>query len=111
MLIVLGDVSAQGSELSQSKWSTVIQQFHNLLGPFLDLPYHVVPGDRDIGKCNELNKISVNQITRSFPGLDSSGCGAFDIGNVNFVSLNSVGLLCGNNDLRLVLKKHWKENV
>lgn len=105
MLIVLGDLSAQGATLSQSKWSTVVQQFHSLLGPFLDLPYHVIPGDRDIGECNDLNEIFVNKITRSFPGLDSAGCGAFDIGNVNFVSLNSVALLCGNNDLRFSVEK------
>ncbi|KAL8253229.1 hypothetical protein R6Q59_036922 [Mikania micrantha] len=105
MLIVLGDVSSQGSELSQRKWSYVVQEFHSLLGPFLDLPYHVVPGDRDIGECNNLNEFSANKIIRSFPGLDSAGCGAFDIGNVNFVSLNSVALLCGNNDLRFSVEK------
>ncbi|XP_024971077.1 metallophosphoesterase 1-like [Cynara cardunculus var. scolymus] len=105
MLIVLGDVSAKGSELSRSKWASVLQEFHSLLGPFLDLPYHVVPGDRDIGECSQLNDISVNKITRSFPGLDSAGCGAFDIGNVNFFSLNSVALLCGDNDLRFSVEK------
>lgn len=105
MLIVLGDVSAHGSELTRSKWTLLLQQFHNLLGPFLDLPYHVVPGDRDIGKCNDLDEVSVNKVTRSFPGLDSSGCGAFDIGNINFVSLNSVALLCGNNELRFSVER------
>nr|XP_043617011.1 metallophosphoesterase 1-like [Erigeron canadensis] len=105
MLIVLGDVSAEGAKLSQSEWSTVLQEFHSLLGPFLDLPYHVVPGDRDLGECNDLDELFVNKITRSFPGLDSAGCGAFDIGNVNFVSLNSVALLCGKNDLRFSVEK------
>ncbi|KAI7755020.1 hypothetical protein M8C21_020187 [Ambrosia artemisiifolia] len=105
MLVVLGDLSSQGSELSQRKWSYVVQEFHSLLGPFLDLPYHVVLGDRDIGECSRLNKLSVNKVTRHFPGLDSAGCGAFDIGNVNFVSLNSVALLCGNNDLRFSVEK------
>ncbi|GJT89063.1 metallophosphoesterase 1-like protein [Tanacetum coccineum] len=83
-------------------FSSTISQ---LLGPFLDLPYHVVPGDRDIGKCNDLDEVSVNKVTRSFPGLDSSGCGAFDIGNISFVSLNSVALLCGNNALRFSVEK------
>ncbi|KAK9075277.1 hypothetical protein SSX86_003599 [Deinandra increscens subsp. villosa] len=105
MLIVLGDVSSQGSEMSQRKWSYVVQEFYSLLGPFLDLPYHVVPGDKDIGECGRLNEFSANKITRSFPGLDAAGCGAFDIGNVNFVSLNSVALLCGNNDLRFSVEK------
>ncbi|KAJ0796366.1 putative calcineurin-like phosphoesterase domain, ApaH type, metallo-dependent phosphatase [Helianthus annuus] len=105
MLIVLGDLSSQGSELSKRKWSYVVQEFHSLLGPFLDLPYHVVPGDRDIGECSRLNELSANKISRSFPGLDPSGCGAFDIGNVNFVSLNSVALLCGNNDLRFSVER------
>lgn len=105
MLIVLGDVSAQGANLSTSKWSSVLQEFHRLLGPFLELPYHVVPGDRDVGDCNGLKERSVNKMTRNFPGLDSAGCGAFEIGNVNFVSLNSVALLCGNNDLRFSVEK------
>ncbi|KAI3705855.1 hypothetical protein L1987_76104 [Smallanthus sonchifolius] len=105
MLIVLGDLSSQGSELSQRKWSYVVQEFHSLLGPFLDLPYHVVTGDRDIGECSRLNEFSANKMFRSFPGLDAAGCGAFDIGNVNFVSLNSVALLCGNNDLRFNVEK------
>ncbi|KAI3508072.1 hypothetical protein L1887_23072 [Cichorium endivia] len=105
MLIVLGDVSAEGAKLSTSKWSSVLQEFHSLLGPFLELPYHVVPGDRDVGDCNGLKERSVNKMTRNFPGLDSAGCGAFEIGNVNFVSLNSVALLCGNNDLRFSVEK------
>ncbi|XP_076904529.1 uncharacterized protein LOC143560005 [Bidens hawaiensis] len=32
-------------------------------------------------------------------------CGSFDIGNVNFVSLNSVALLCGNNDLQFSVER------
>ncbi|KAL4557242.1 hypothetical protein LXL04_035415 [Taraxacum kok-saghyz] len=105
MLIVLGDVSAQGSKLTTSKWSFLLHEFHSLLGPFLDLPYHVVPGDRDIGECNGLKEKSVTKMTRNFPGLDSAGCGAFEIGNVNFVSLNSIPLLCGNSDLRFSVEK------
>ena len=40
-----------------------------------------------------------------FPGLDSAGCNAFEINNVSFVSLNSVTLPCGNNDLRFSVEK------
>ncbi|KAL1822031.1 hypothetical protein ACET3Z_008809 [Daucus carota] len=105
MLLVLGDVSARGAELTRSNWSSVIQQFHRVLGPFLELPYHVLLGDRDIGGCSDLNSGSVSWISSNFPGLDSSGCSAFAIGNISFVSLNSVALLCGDNSLRFGVEK------
>ncbi|XP_024027662.1 metallophosphoesterase 1 isoform X2 [Morus notabilis] len=105
MLVVLGDVSARGAELTKSKWLSVIHQFHGVLGPFLGLPLHVVLGDRDVGRCSELSAKSVNWIAGRFPGLDSTGCGSFEIGNVSFVSLNAVALLCGNNDLRFGVEK------
>ncbi|KAE8731261.1 Calcineurin-like metallo-phosphoesterase superfamily protein, putative isoform 2 [Hibiscus syriacus] len=72
MLLVLGDVSAKGSELSRTKW--------------------------DVGQCSGLRTNSVNWIARNFPGLDSSGCGAFEISNISFVSLNAAALLCGKSD-------------
>lgn len=105
MLLVLGDVSARGAELTRSNWSSVIQQFHSMLGPFLGLPYHVLLGDRDIGGCSDLNTRSVSWISSNFPGLDSSGCSAFGINNISFVSLNSVALLCGDNSLRFSVEK------
>ncbi|XVE95338.1 hypothetical protein REPUB_Repub02eG0088400 [Reevesia pubescens] len=105
MLLVLGDVSANGLELSRSKWLSVLNQFDHMLGPFLDLPLHVILGDRDVGECTGLDAKSVNWIARSFPGLDSSGCGTFEISNVSFVSLNAVALLCGNNRLRFDVEK------
>lgn len=105
MLLVLGDVSARGWESSRTKWLSVVDQFHRMLGPFLGLPLHVVLGDRDIGECSKLNARSVDWIAGRFPGLDSAGCGAFEIDNVSFVSLNSVALLCGNNDLRFSIER------
>ncbi|XP_059631406.1 uncharacterized protein LOC132274200 [Cornus florida] len=105
MLLVLGDVSARGSDLTRSEWSSVLHQFHGLLGPFFDHPFHVILGDRDIGECGALNTKSVNWIASSFPGLDSAGCGAFEISNISFVSLNAVALLCGNNKLRFSVEK------
>ncbi|KAK1391302.1 Calcineurin-like metallo-phosphoesterase superfamily protein [Heracleum sosnowskyi] len=105
MLLVLGDVSARGAELTRSNWSSVIQQFHSMLGPFLGLPYHVLLGDRDIGGCSDLNSRSVRWISSKFPGLDSSGCSAFRISNISFVSLNSVPLLCGDNSIRFSVEK------
>lgn len=105
MLLVLGDVSAKGSELTRTNWVSVLHQFHGLLGPFLGLPYHVILGDRDIGQCSGLNVNSVNWVASNFPGLDSAGCGAFEISNTSFVSLNSVALLCGNNNLRFGVEK------
>ncbi|GMI64867.1 hypothetical protein HRI_000156000 [Hibiscus trionum] len=105
MLLVLGDVSAKGLELSRTKWLSVLHQFDSLLGPFLDIPLHVILGDKDVGECNGLRASSVNWIARNFPGLDSSGCGAFEISNVSFVSLNAVALLCGDNKLRFDVEK------
>ncbi|KAK9930574.1 hypothetical protein M0R45_027609 [Rubus argutus] len=105
MLLVLGDISARGHELPRNKYVSVIRQFHRVLGPFLELPLHVVLGDRDVGECNELSEESVSWVAKRLPGLDSSGCGAFEIGNVSFVSLNAVALLCGNNELRFSVEK------
>ncbi|KAK2998959.1 hypothetical protein RJ639_023225 [Escallonia herrerae] len=104
LLLVLGDLSARGAELTISEWSSVLQQFHSLLGPFLGLPFQVILGDRDMGKCSDLNARSV-RIARNFPGLDSAGCGAFKISNISFLSLNAVALLCGNNELRHSVEK------
>ncbi|KAI3996389.1 hypothetical protein MKX01_026857 [Papaver californicum] len=100
MLIVLGDVSARGSELTNNKWLSVLQQFQWMLGPFLSLPMHIAVGDRDIGECSKLNAKFVSRISSSLPGLDSAGCGAFEVSNISFVSLNAVAMLCGNSDLR-----------
>ncbi|XP_026429472.1 metallophosphoesterase 1-like isoform X2 [Papaver somniferum] len=105
MLIVLGDVSARGSELTNNKWLSVLQQFQWMLGPFLSLPMHIVVGDRDIGECSRLNAKFVSRIASSLPGLDSAGCGAFKVSNISFVSLNAVAMLCGNNDLRFSVER------
>ncbi|KAM5575802.1 hypothetical protein ABKV19_014650 [Rosa sericea] len=105
MLLVLGDISARGHHLRRSEYVSVIRQFHRVLGPFLDLPLHVVLGDRDVGVCDGLSEDSVGWIARRLPGLDSAGCGAFEIGNVSFVSLNAVALLCGNSEVRFSVEK------
>ncbi|URE38981.1 inositol [Musa troglodytarum] len=105
MLVVLGDISAKGWALTDNKWLTVLQQFHTILGPVGGLPLHIALGDRDIGKCSELDEQFINQVSSNLPGLGSSGCSAFEIGNISFVSLNAVALLCGNNDLRFGVEK------
>lgn len=105
MLLVLGDISAEGYELTRNEWLYVLQQFHQVLGPFLTLPLHATLGDRDLGDCTSLDLISLNWLARSFPGLDSAGCGAFEISNFPFVSLNAAALLCSNNDLRFNIEK------
>ncbi|KAM7253262.1 hypothetical protein ACFE04_025880 [Oxalis oulophora] len=105
MLLVLGDVSAKGSELTKSERLYVVDQFHEILGPLLSLPFHVVVGDRDVGHCDRIDSKSMYWLSNNFPGLDSVGCGAFEISNVSFVSLNSVSLLCGDNKLRFSVEK------
>lgn len=76
-----------------------------MLGPFVDLPFHAILGDRDIGECSDLDVNRVNWISRKLPGLDRSGCAAFEIGNISFVSLNAVALLCDNSSLRFDVEK------
>ncbi|KAF8404561.1 hypothetical protein HHK36_009448 [Tetracentron sinense] len=105
MLVVLGDVSAKGWELTNNKWLSVLQQFQRMLGPFIGLPLHIVLGDRDIGECTRLNAKTISRIASTLPGLDSTGCSAFEVSNVSFVSLNAVAMLCGNNDLRFSVEK------
>ncbi|KAJ4950927.1 hypothetical protein NE237_027759 [Protea cynaroides] len=105
MLVVLGDVSAKGSELTSHKWFSVLQQFQRMVGPFLSLPLHIVLGDRDVGVCSKVSENLISRISSSLPGLDSAGCGAFEVSNISFFSLNSVALLCGNNGLRFGVEK------
>lgn len=52
-------------------------------------------GDGDIREFNGLKEKSVNKVNRNFFVLDPANFGAFESGNVNIVSLNSVALLCG----------------
>ncbi|XP_042513234.1 metallophosphoesterase 1-like [Macadamia integrifolia] len=105
MLVVLGDVSAKGSELTSHKWFSVLQQFQRMVGPFLSLPLHIVVGDRELGECCKVTSKLIDRISSSLPGLDSSGCGSFEVSNISFFSLNAVALLCGNNGLRFGVEK------
>ncbi|XP_052160684.1 uncharacterized protein LOC127778076 [Oryza glaberrima] len=105
MIVVLGDISAMGFQLKESKWIDVIDQFKGILGQYSDLPLHIALGDKDVGGCANLDDSFVHHMAKHLPGLDSSGCGTFEIGNVSFVSLNSVALLCGNNPLRISVEK------
>ncbi|TVU11993.1 hypothetical protein EJB05_45608, partial [Eragrostis curvula] len=105
MIVVLGDISAKGSELTEHKWISVIEQFEGILGRYSSLPLHIALGDKDVGTCTNLDGKSVHRRAKHLPGLDSSGCGAFEISNVSFVSLNAVALLCGNNALRFGVEK------
>lgn len=105
MIVVLGDISARGSESTEAKWISVIQQFEGILGPYSTLPLHIVLGDKDVGTCANLEGKFVRRWAKHLPGLDSSGCGSFDISNVSFVSLNAVALLCSNNTLRFSIEK------
>ena len=105
MIVVLGDISARGSESTEAKWISVIEQFEVILGPYSTLPLHIVLGDKDVGTCANLEGKFVRRRAKHLPGLDSSGCGSFDISNVSFVSLNAVALLCSDNALRFSIEK------
>ncbi|CAM0913685.1 unnamed protein product [Alopecurus aequalis] len=105
MIIVLGDISAKGSEQNESKWIAVLEQFEGILGQYSSLPLHIVLGDKDVGGCSSLDGKLVHRMAKHLPGLDSSGSGAFQISNFSFLSLNSVALLCGDNALRFSVEK------
>ncbi|XP_020522239.1 metallophosphoesterase 1 isoform X1 [Amborella trichopoda] len=105
MLVVLGDVSAKGSELPNNKWLSVLQQLQRVLGPLFELPLHIVVGERDIGDCSNLDSDHVSQVCSSLPGLNSCGCGAFSVSNISFLSLNSIPMLCNKNNLRFGVEK------
>ncbi|XP_029127958.1 metallophosphoesterase 1-like [Cajanus cajan] len=105
LLLVLGDVSARGSGLTRPKWVSVLRQFYRVLGPFVGLPFHAVLGDRDVGECRDLDAERVSWLASKLPGLDSAGCAAFEMGNVSFVTLNAVALLCGNCGLRFEVER------
>ncbi|TKY66002.1 Metallophosphoesterase protein [Spatholobus suberectus] len=69
------------------------------------LPFHAVLGDRDVGKCGDIDLERVGWIVNKLPGLDSSGCATFEIDNVSFVTLNAVALLCGDSGLRFEVER------
>lgn len=104
-IIVLGDISAKGSEQTESKWIAVIEQLEGILGRYSALPLHITLGDKDVGRCANLDGKFVHRMAKHLPGLDSSGCGAFEISSLSFVSLNAVALLCGDNALRFSVEK------
>lgn len=105
MIVVLGDISGRGSESTEAKWISIIEQFEGILGPYSSLPLHIVLGDKDVGTCVNLDGKFVHRRAKHLPGLDSSGCGSFEISNVSFVSLNAVALLCTDNALRFSIEK------
>ncbi|CAN6198261.1 unnamed protein product [Urochloa humidicola] len=105
VIVVLGDISAKGSELSERKWISVIEQFEGILGHHSSLPLLIALGDKDVGTCTSLEGKFVRRRAKHLHGLDSFGCGAFEISNISFVTLNAVALLCGNNDLRFGVEK------
>ncbi|OEL26731.1 hypothetical protein BAE44_0012251, partial [Dichanthelium oligosanthes] len=105
MIVVLGDISAKGSDLTERKWISVIEQFEEILGHHSSLPLLIALGDKDVGTCANLEGKFVHCRAKHLPGLDSCGCGAFETSNVSFVSLNAVALLCGNNDLRFGVER------
>jgi len=96
MIVVLGDISAKGSELTERKWISVIEQFEGISGHHSSLPLLISLGDKDVGTCANLERKIVHRRAKHLPGLDSCGYGAFEVSNVSFVSLNAVALLCGN---------------
>ncbi|KAL2336456.1 hypothetical protein Fmac_010902 [Flemingia macrophylla] len=87
------------------KWLALLRRFRRVLGPFVGLPFHVVLGDRDVGECGEVDADRVSWVADQFPGLDSAACAAFEIGDVGFVTLNAVALLCGNCALRFEVER------
>lgn len=81
----------------------MLRRFYRVLGPFVGVPFHAVLRDRDVGGCGDVERVS--WVASKLPGLDGCGCGAFEIGNVSFVTLNGVALLCGDGELRFEVER------
>ena len=80
MIVVLGDISAKGSELTERKWISVIEQFEGISGHHSSLPLLISLGDKDVGTCANLEREIVHCRAKHLPGLlDSCGCRAFEI--------------------------------
>nr|CAB3467537.1 unnamed protein product [Digitaria exilis] len=62
MIVVLGDISAKGSEFTERKWISVIEQFEGILGHHSSLPRLIALGDKDALKP----RIIFNAHTGSF---------------------------------------------
>lgn len=104
MLVVLGDISANGWKSTNKQWFSVLHQFQDMLGPSIGVPLYIVVGDRDVGGCNQMNGI-VDCAANSLPGLESTACGSFSVSNVNFVSLNAIAMACDRDDLRFSVER------
>ena len=105
MIVVLGDLSAGGSDVKVGEWLDGLQEFQWMLGPYAGLPMHVVLGERDMGRCGEVDEEFIGGIAGYLPGMDSAGCGAFEMKNVTFVSLNGVALQCNDGQLRFGVER------
>ncbi|XP_057855091.1 uncharacterized protein LOC131064825 isoform X2 [Cryptomeria japonica] len=104
MLIVLGDVSANGWKSANKQWLSVLHQFQIMMGPFDEIPLHIVVGDKEVGGCHEMDRL-IDRAVNSLPGLGSAACGSFSINNVSFVSLNALAMACDQDNLRFVLER------
>lgn len=104
MLVVLGDISANGWKSTNEQWFSILHQFQDMLGPSIGIPLYIVVGDRDVGGCSQMNRF-VDCSANSLPGLGSTACGSFSVSNVNFVSLNAMAMACDRDDLRFSVER------
>eukprot|EP01018_Ginkgo_biloba_P038619 Gb_34856 [translate_table: standard] len=105
MLVVLGDVSANGWKSTNKQWLSVLHQFQTMIGPFIRVPLHIVVGDKDVGGCSEMDRL-VDHVTNSLPGLESvAACGSFSVKNVSFVSINALAMVCDEDAVRFNVEK------
>lgn len=103
MLVVLGDISANGWKSTNKQWFSVLHQFQDMLGP-IGVPLYIVVGDRDIGGCSETNRL-IDCAANNLPGLESTACGSFSVSSVDFVSLDAIALACDRDDLRFSVER------
>jgi len=98
ILIVLGDIFANGWKSTNKQWFSVLHQFQDMMDPSISVPLYIVVGDRDVGGYSETNRL-VDCAANSLPRLKSTACGSFSVSNVNFVSLNAIATACDQDNL------------
>ncbi|KAI5060383.1 hypothetical protein GOP47_0024803 [Adiantum capillus-veneris] len=104
-LLVLGDVSDWGRKSTKEQWHSVILRFKDMTMPFSGLPFHVLPGNHDVGDYYQITTSLMQQFVDAFPGLDDTGNEVFMIRNITFISLNAMALACEECPLYNTLKK------
>eukprot|EP00897_Mesotaenium_endlicherianum_P002941 jgi/Mesen1/2675/ME000167S01826 len=92
MVLVLGDISDNGSEATDDEWKAIVKRFRRITGRPSELPVHVVAGNHDVGDYGKLKADVVQRFGNKFAARNPSSSSIFEWGNLSFVSLNAMSL-------------------